>query len=293
LSAIEGRVTAVPASQLEGSWDKLERAKTHVEQLRAEMIEAGGGEADPPIPVRREFDKESRSVVSYIESLPEVRKEWGLVIGDAVHNFRCALDHLWWQLALRNLRREPTRKEARDIQFPIYGVEADFWGSRYLKHVSSDAAKEANAFQPYSTPQAGLPPVPAAFAVTFHPLAVLNSLSNTDKHQVVHVTYAVVSQGEWRLSTDTLRGRDCVMENRTVDGGEQVPWRMVGFGGPPRVDDPIFEVFIRPTGPDPDIDLKARFTGAVAMGKSWHVLRTLDAIGEWIVAILDRFDPLP
>jgi hypothetical protein len=45
-----------------------------------------------------------------VETLPEIDEEWGLMVGDAIHNIRCALDHLWWQLAIDHLDRRLRRK---------------------------------------------------------------------------------------------------------------------------------------------------------------------------------------
>jgi hypothetical protein len=100
------------ADPLHGVWLKLDRAKHHVDTLRAEVMEATEGDPET-IGLASRFDQDTRFVVVYAERVPEVRDCYGVLVGDALHNFRCALDHLWWQLAASHLGREPTRDEAK------------------------------------------------------------------------------------------------------------------------------------------------------------------------------------
>ncbi|MGH7861577.1 MAG: hypothetical protein ACREOS_04985, partial [Candidatus Dormibacteraceae bacterium] len=88
---------------LSSSWAKVERAKVHIDQLRTEV-----GPQPHNIPLRHEFDSEDRAIVWRVKSVKEAI-DWPLLIGDAVHNLRGALDHLAWQLAIKSLGGvEPT-----------------------------------------------------------------------------------------------------------------------------------------------------------------------------------------
>jgi len=112
--------TRLAPGRLAGSWAKLTRAQGHVEDLRRAILDSCGGEAPPRVlSTRREFDPSNNLILWIAESLPEIGDDWGLIVGDAIHNMRCALDHLWWQLAIDHLGRKPTEEEARDIMFPI------------------------------------------------------------------------------------------------------------------------------------------------------------------------------
>jgi hypothetical protein len=76
-------------------------------------------------------DLETGQIVIYGEGIREPPvEEWGVIIGDVVHNLRSALDHLVWQLTLANgnippavIPRGKAGKKWRDIRFPIYTLD--------------------------------------------------------------------------------------------------------------------------------------------------------------------------
>jgi hypothetical protein len=107
------------------------------------------------------------------------------MIGDAVHNMRSALDHITWAFSTRNFAVK-TLKELRDIQFPICLREGEYWGSRKslgqrqrrMRYVEDAARTRIDAMQPYH----------GGDRATGHPLAILNELSNEDKHHKLLIT---------------------------------------------------------------------------------------------------------
>lgn len=105
-----------PGLDLRSSDAKLAHAKTHIDALRIEVMATNNGDIET-IALGLKYEPETQAVVYRIERMPEVRDSWGLLVGDAVHNMRCALDHLWWRLAIEHLGREPVGKEPKDIQF--------------------------------------------------------------------------------------------------------------------------------------------------------------------------------
>ncbi|MCW2980493.1 MAG: hypothetical protein JWO14_2220 [Solirubrobacterales bacterium] len=144
--------TRLAPERLAGSWAKLTRAQVHVEDLQRSILDSCGGEAPPRVlSTQRQFDPENNLILWIAESLPEIGDDWGLIVGDAIHNMRCALDHLWWQLAIDHLGRKPTEKEAREILFPIlpHLNPEKFRKHRYLKYVCAEAAEKAERFQRY------------------------------------------------------------------------------------------------------------------------------------------------
>jgi len=75
--------------RLAGSWAKLDRAHAHVDELRKAIVEASDGRGPPRIlGTRREYDAETEDVLFIAERMTEVGDDWGLIIGDAVHNLR-------------------------------------------------------------------------------------------------------------------------------------------------------------------------------------------------------------
>jgi hypothetical protein len=111
-----------------------------------------------------------------LEELPA--QEWGLRVGDAVHNLRGALDHMVWQLALAYSDGPPAKPQS--IQFPIYETPDKFHRGvqSTLAAVGPRVADVLEAWQPYQATEENVGP---------RMLAWLQYLSNTDKHRVLTV----------------------------------------------------------------------------------------------------------
>ena len=104
--------------------------------------------------------------------------EFGLIVGEAVHNLRSALDHVAWQLA--NLDGVPA--DPNGVQFPMLTSEPkDFYQHRNVNGMREEHKAVLESLQPYKTSEANVWPV-------------LAWLSNTDKHRTLHTTASVVSQ---------------------------------------------------------------------------------------------------
>lgn len=96
-----------------GCWAKLDRAKTHRDVLKDEIGTAFGA-ASNRIGLSVEYDDESGYHVFRAETFPDdLSRRWGILIGDAVHNLRGALDHLVWQLSLLGRDGRNTRNPKR------------------------------------------------------------------------------------------------------------------------------------------------------------------------------------
>jgi hypothetical protein len=110
---------------------------------------------------------------------PVVDPEWGLVLGDAVHNLRSALDHLAWQLVLAN-GGSPVDGPG-GTQFPIRKPPAST--VTIAGGVDPDALRLIDDIQPYRGGDDG------------KNLALINDLDIMDKHHFVIVTAMVA--GGW------------------------------------------------------------------------------------------------
>ena len=99
-------------------------------------------------------------------------EEWGIILGDAVHCLRSGLDQLVWGLA------DPDKRSVR-TQFPICLNEkgwvteapAMYWG------VAPGFVRLLKKLQPYHRGDVD--------AARKHPLAILMTLSNLDKHRTI------------------------------------------------------------------------------------------------------------
>ena len=256
---------------------KLDRAKAHVYALHVGVYEANGNEGER-IVLGRKYEPESQAIVYRIQRAPQVRDGWGLLIGDAIHNYRSALDHLWWQLAIKKLSREPTEKEAKDVQFPILSSENDWLSHRFFRHINPTDAAHVKSMQPF---EGRAPNV-------LSPLAALNALSNTDKHRFLHPTViTLLTTGARAPMPDDFR--DCYAPDHIVNGINTIQME-ASIPQPPKLGDPVIRMPIVATGANPDVELYASLTGAITIGEGWPMFRCLEAVENVVVAIVKRFD---
>jgi hypothetical protein len=147
-----------------------------------------------------EFNRKKGYQYVRIKDAPILPDEWGVIVGEIVHNLRSALDLLVWQL------RSNESDSDTDTQFPIcnrYKIVipkkgiSSFWvkrkekGSRkkkwvvnsYVKNVDRKFLKRLQSFQPYKRVNRG----------KHNPLILLQHLNNTDKHRIIPVLNTMVA----------------------------------------------------------------------------------------------------
>jgi hypothetical protein len=113
-----------------------------------------------------------------IDRVTELPPEWSLILGDALVNFRGALDHLAWELVRRGKTPNPT--QPKNVAFPICdGGRQAFLSAcgKELPGVARHYCTPIHKVQPYIV----RPKAPKQA-----PLAVLRDLCNLDKHQQIH-----------------------------------------------------------------------------------------------------------
>lgn len=99
--------------------------------------------------------------------------EWSLTFGDAVHNYRSALDALAWEMA--NLDdNEPDPRDARHLYFPIKRTRAEFdeQARTRLKSVPKFVLDRMEQLQPHHTE-----PIEDGIGL------IMSDLDNQDKHR--------------------------------------------------------------------------------------------------------------
>lgn len=214
---------------LYGIQEKLDRAGEHLEALDGEVRTFLHSN---PYSFSSEFEPESGYdlIKIHIEELPPLR--WGVLLGDFVHNLRSALDHLVWQMVLA---MGGTTSDATG--FPILSTRED-WERRILipqsrgkQHplsgIDDRTLEDFEALQPYNTQGKD----------RRNGLAILRSLSNTDKHQVLNpyfmslgerppqifgigLDYLEVRVGPLRIEDGTIIGRS--HPTHSIDGDVNV-----------------------------------------------------------------------
>ena len=116
------------------------------------------------------FNDEKGCMVFKVTEFEGLPARWSLVAGDALYNFRAALEYLAWHLVRAGM--EPQPKNPRAVQFPIFTDKEVFDKSikTRLPGVKPAHLEIVEKYQPYIGGQKTSP----------HPLSVLVELSNTD-----------------------------------------------------------------------------------------------------------------
>jgi hypothetical protein len=181
---------------LAGCFEKLDRARAHLQCLEMDaMTFASEGDL---YRIRAEADVQTGETVIRFGVLREVPAlRWGVLVGDFAHNLHSALDHLVWQLVLREGHADPA--ELKTTAFPIRSTRQQ-WEDVISK-------RRSRKFAPHGTgPLAGLVEGGKAWAAIeacqpfatipespwLDPLAALRWLWNEDKHRVVAAAHNAV-----------------------------------------------------------------------------------------------------
>lgn len=114
---------------------------------------------------------------------PAPIENFGILVGECIHNLRSALDNL--AFALARLHCDPPSKPEL-ISFPIFEDENDFNSSksyRGLSQLSPDASALIEKLQPFHRKHPNIQGAPAE-----DPLVILQNIDNINKHRIPTVT---------------------------------------------------------------------------------------------------------
>ena len=150
------------------AYDKLERAEKHISEFedarnifRQENADAVQFKGDPKMQKR----------IYFLSKNLYVRPDVPLIIGDAIHNLRCGLDHLAHQLMCVGTGQSGP---FGSVSFPIAEDSVKYkHGPRgRMKGMRKDAIKAIDALQPYGGGRSEM-------------LWHLHLLNNIDKHRML------------------------------------------------------------------------------------------------------------
>jgi hypothetical protein len=159
----------------EPSWHiKLNRAFEIRDEFRDYLAEQGSQSRQ----VR--YENNAREV-----SNPRVWAQWvaestpayeraAVLLGDAIHNMRAAMDHAIWSITPEQVRRDHPRR----VEFPLHSTERAFkkWLNDRKRWYGPTVVEVLEWAQPFTAP-----------TTQIHPLHLLQYLSNTDKHRLLNV----------------------------------------------------------------------------------------------------------
>lgn len=241
---------------LDGVEAKLQRAKEHMHTCWDAYHAALSANA---VTLRLEPDPEAGYYVGKVESVPTLPPSIGVLVGDVVHEFRSALDHLAWQAALRQ-----TDKPHRRTSFPITDSEKDYGlACAYISNLGPEESAIVERFQPYNR------------GGEYSPLRMLRVLSNKDKHKVLN---AVVVRAT--IVGATFEGVNC-----TVEGTE---W--IRDGRELEVDAQFVRLKLGGNFTHPEVKMKGNFVPEVALEGGDTASRTFIGIGSEVAIIATEFE---
>jgi hypothetical protein len=235
---------ALKAQLLSSPRAKIARADEHLDALYRETD--GWGDGDPFVVSReRNADGSEHTFSLDFKAKPDVWR-WAQILGDALYNLRCALDHTVYALAIAQTRRDPPDDEA-SLAFPICSESKFFDGQRRrIRALTQPTQAAIERAQPYNRLKPGK---------WFAPLWYLEQLNNIDKHRLSHLAVTAAHPDE--LATSAAPGSFKAFWNHgpLVDGA------------------PILRLLLAEPDPNVYVDLKA--TGAVVLDLEGHVPMSL------------------
>ncbi len=188
-----------------------------------------------------------RITIAEWEVTPPI-EEWGLLVGELVHNLRTSLDNLAYALAC--VRQNPPARPW-ELAYPIFGDQADFdrRGRRGLNLLPDAAAQLIEHIQPFQREVWPLD-VPE-----FHPLMMLQRLSNSDKHRLPKIAVVVPQEMKPRCTLEFHSDEEARAQD--IEGGTTI------WGGPIEPGVVLFE--LRTTAPIKKVDFQFEGKFAVSL----------------------------
>jgi hypothetical protein len=262
-------------ASLDGPIAKLDRAKAHFQALNKSIGAFKRSKTHDF--VISQFNPNTGEKVVNLKILKEPKNpEWGLVLGDMVHNLRSALDHLVWQLVILN-----GKKPRRQNQFPIIGTKNEYWEvpenrsesvrDRMLAGVAEDHRAFIDVVQPFIAEGA---PEDSRTA-----LALLSGISNADKHRVIHAGFVLTEEPSPELF-DVVSPHPGAYVDMSMNWGE--------------LEDGAEIMRFRPHPPGAYVNVNAKIPTYIAFRHAGRDLRVeeLKILFKWIDSYVRGFEPL-
>jgi hypothetical protein len=216
----------------------LARAEAHIQEIE-HLVKPWTNGNGYKVAVESDGQGGSQIAGTLLKAPPD---ELGLIIGDVLEEMRSSLDNLAFALALKN-KTTLTANEEEDVSFPIFGSPPPV-GHRRIKHMDSAV----------QTKIIGLSPDPAVGPIDQNPLWLLDKTNNRDKHRVITVAVADLSQFAMTDFTGTINGPS-----------------EIGIGGPKRMSNVGDKVLFATFGPGSQIQTKLHAAGRIVFDQGIEV----------------------
>jgi hypothetical protein len=221
-------------SGFEGAVGKIVRAKYQLRDLEDRFATLA---KTKPYRLAEQFDlRPGEKIGDYRYVVKDVslrKREWGVLIGELVHNLRSALEHTIYAAA---------KSPSGDTQFPIFRTHVD-WEAKsgpMIHSVPEKVVAIIEEAQPYHVPDPSR-----------HVLAILNRLSNYDKHRLLHTTALTIKSAQpgFRATRDIAKVHEIEFMHRIEEGATLV------------------RISLEPDGPEPEVEMYGEFVLDVAFSE--------------------------
>jgi len=249
-----------------GAERKIDRAREHVNALDKAINRFLETE---PYAAERRLKARDRIHEYVLVRYTEPPDCLGLLVGDAVHNLRSALDHVAFELALKGAQaigHTMTSEQARRIQYPVVDCSTDFKSQLNrgcLRYVESVPKAFIERHQPYN-----LNPEHPERTV----LACLASLDNTDKHRtVVTTSHTVRFQPDYSGLPEGVPPPRLTLPRNATWGLGAVVARFTF------------------TQPEPEVDMQFLPKFSIAIDGAWPPTRRADEVLDFYAGWIELF----
>jgi hypothetical protein len=216
-------------SNLASVRSKIDRANHHLRDIDTALKLLIGDDPNAQHPAVFERETDRKLVTVKLKECEPIDPSLPLIIGDCIHNLRSALDHLVYQLALKN---KSVKKFADKTFFPIYLTDTKF-DDRVEKlvkpFISGPALTKIKECQPYSAYD-----VPDESDIW-----VLSQLDILDKHRLLLVAAQKFAVTEFTLTLPNGEQRHQIIPNpkwkAVKNGAEVIRFRFAVLPGKVRV----------------------------------------------------------
>lgn len=262
----------------EGCWHKLDRAKHHFDELNNRVGAWTNLDTKPPIRYGKKFDAKLNRFTFHVESVEELPVEWSLIAGDALTNFRAALDYLAQDLVGRG--SEGHLKGTSRPKFPVCMHVNEFGNDveEKLPGITEEHRTIIKGYQPYEWGDDR----------NSHPFHLLTKFVNRDKHRELQLAKIQHLRQGTKFSANVTRWHDFAI--RSVKPGRV-------FGNPPKMATSfnpgaeVARVYGKKTGPNPDVDMNFQATVTPTFESGEWLADTLKAIGVAITKLFGEIEP--
>jgi len=248
----------------DSAWMKWGWAVVHAQTLDAELgIYGREGDEQRIYTSRTEYDPKRHCIRQIFETIEPLPVKWGLQIGDIANNYRACLDHLAWAVVSRGNAILDAKRE-RNVYFPIALDREDFATKVHsvLPGITRTDRAIIRRYQPYVWGKRNIP---------FHVLTPLPGLTRDDKHREIRPVWAAPTSALIEYTNPI----DCEI-TKVPDRGRRT---ILEVGAE------VNRIYVRRTGPKPEIQMKASLSAKPLLNESiW--------LGDWLAKISDHIRDL-